>query len=198
MLTRVTAREVAGGWVRIDRMQASRSRVRIHASIGLSYYPFREQSVEAIYDSVRQLLPPEFRRARIELYVRAPTAPSVRTVRSSRGSRRPGRRRPGCAAATLLCGRATDAISISVGTAGAGSVRVCGRPARTSTRRGTCCLSWCRCSKMRGRTCCCRASATCGAPSWWPTTTPVSAGPCAMPRRRAASRGATEAPGSRT
>ena len=35
MLTRVTAREVAGGWVRIDRMQASRSRVRIHASIGL-------------------------------------------------------------------------------------------------------------------------------------------------------------------
>ena len=51
MLTRVTAREVAGGWVRIDRMQASRSRVRIHASIGLSYYPFREQSVEAIYDS---------------------------------------------------------------------------------------------------------------------------------------------------
>ncbi len=68
MLTRVTAREVAGGWVRIDRMQASRSRVRIHASIGLSYYPFREQSVEAIYDSVRQLLPPEFRRARIELY----------------------------------------------------------------------------------------------------------------------------------
>ena len=68
MLTRVTAREVAGGWVRIDRMQASRSRVRLHASIGLSYYPFREQSVEAVYDSVRQLLPPEFRRARIELY----------------------------------------------------------------------------------------------------------------------------------
>lgn len=68
VLTRITAREVAGGWVRVDRIQATRSRVRIYASIGLSYYPFREESVRAMYDSVRMCLPAEYRKSKIELF----------------------------------------------------------------------------------------------------------------------------------
>lgn len=67
-LTRIVAREVSGGYVRIQGVDASRSRVRIYASIGLSYYPFREENLEAMYDSVRMLLPPDLRKARIELY----------------------------------------------------------------------------------------------------------------------------------
>lgn len=67
-LTRITGREVAGSWVRIQRVKSSRSRVQLYASVGLSYYPFREENVQAIYDSVRALLPASFRKARIELY----------------------------------------------------------------------------------------------------------------------------------
>lgn len=67
-LTRIVAREVSGGYVKVEAVKASKSRVRIFASIGLSYYPFREQSVAAMRDSVRAALPREFRKARIELY----------------------------------------------------------------------------------------------------------------------------------
>ena len=52
-LTRIVAREVSGGYVRVQSMQASRGRVRVYASIGLSYYPFREENVRAMRDSVR-------------------------------------------------------------------------------------------------------------------------------------------------
>lgn len=45
-----------------------RKRVRIYTSVGLSYYPFREENLRAMRDSVRLLLPPEFRKAAIELY----------------------------------------------------------------------------------------------------------------------------------
>ncbi len=68
MLTRVVGREVAGGSVRVDAVKASRSRVRVFTSIGMSYYPFREENTQAIYDSVRVILPREFAKARIELY----------------------------------------------------------------------------------------------------------------------------------
>ncbi len=67
-LTRIVAREVSGGYVRIQGVDASRSRVRIYTSVGLSYYPFREQNLQAMYDSVRAVLPSEYRKARIELY----------------------------------------------------------------------------------------------------------------------------------
>lgn len=68
MLTRIVAREVAGASVRVDAVKASRGRVRIYASIGMSYYPFREENTQALYDSVRMILPREFAKARIELY----------------------------------------------------------------------------------------------------------------------------------
>ncbi len=67
-LTRITDREIACGWVRVSRIEASRGRVRIHATIGLSYYPFREENLRAMYDSVRSCLPEEFRKAKIELF----------------------------------------------------------------------------------------------------------------------------------
>ena len=75
MLSRVVSREITGGYqkaepttVRIEAVKASRSRVQIYATVGLSYYPFREDNVRALRDSVRALLPREFRKARIEIY----------------------------------------------------------------------------------------------------------------------------------
>ena len=67
-LTRIVAREVSGGYVRIEGVDASRKRVRIYTSVGLSYYPFREENLRAMRDSVRALLPHEFRKAAVELY----------------------------------------------------------------------------------------------------------------------------------
>ena len=67
-LTRIVSREVAGGYVKVQGAKVSRGRVRIETSVGLSYYPFREDNVRAMYDSVRAVLPREFRKARIELY----------------------------------------------------------------------------------------------------------------------------------
>lgn len=67
-LTRIADREIACAWVRVSRIEASRARVRIHASVGLSYYPFREENLRAMYDSVRRCLPAEYRKARIELF----------------------------------------------------------------------------------------------------------------------------------
>ena len=44
MLTRIVSREVLGGSVKVDRSRVAGDKVEIHASIGLSYYPFREVS----------------------------------------------------------------------------------------------------------------------------------------------------------
>lgn len=68
VLTRIVAREVDGGYVKVQAVKASRGRVQIYASIGLSYYPFREQNVRSMRDSVRAALPREFAKARIELF----------------------------------------------------------------------------------------------------------------------------------
>ena len=73
-LSRIVSREVSGGYqkpepitVRVQGVKASRRTVRIYASIGLSYYPFREANTRAMRDSVRALLPAEFRKAQVEL-----------------------------------------------------------------------------------------------------------------------------------
>lgn len=67
-LNRIVAREVTGATIRIQSVKASRGRVQIYTSIGLSYYPFREENTQALYDSIRAILPREYRKARIELY----------------------------------------------------------------------------------------------------------------------------------
>ncbi len=66
-LTRMVGAEVKGATVSVKGVSASRKNVRIVASTGLSYYPFREDNVAAMYDSIRELLPAEFRKATIEL-----------------------------------------------------------------------------------------------------------------------------------
>lgn len=68
VLNRIVEREVTGAAFRIQSVKATRGSVRIYASIGLSYYPFREENSKAIYDSIRAVLPREYRKARIELY----------------------------------------------------------------------------------------------------------------------------------
>ena len=57
VLTRIVGREILGGSVKVDRMKESGDKLEIYASIGLSYYPFREDNVRAMYDSVRSALP---------------------------------------------------------------------------------------------------------------------------------------------
>ncbi len=67
MLTRIVAREVLGGSAKVDRVRISGDKIDINASIGLSYYPFREDNVAAMYDSVRMLLPEKYTSYRLSL-----------------------------------------------------------------------------------------------------------------------------------
>ena len=67
MLTRIVKREVLGGAVKIDRMKAAGDKLEIYASTGLSYYPFREDNVKAMYDSVRMILPDKYAKYRISI-----------------------------------------------------------------------------------------------------------------------------------
>lgn len=68
LLTRIVQREILGGSAKVDRTKIYGDRVEIHASIGLSYYPFREDNVRAIYDSVRMILPEKYASRKIEIY----------------------------------------------------------------------------------------------------------------------------------
>ena len=66
-LTRIVAREVLGGAVKVDRIKAAGDKLEIYASVGLSYYPFREDNVQAMYDSVRLALPDKYANYRISI-----------------------------------------------------------------------------------------------------------------------------------
>src|SRR5574344_2294611 len=68
MLSRVTSREVCRGSAQVSRMVVDGKQVQIYTSTGFSYYPFREDNVAAIYDSVRLLLPDAYRNFNIEIY----------------------------------------------------------------------------------------------------------------------------------
>ena len=67
VLTRIVGREILGGAVKIDRMNAAGDKLEIYASVGLSYYPFREDNVRAMYDSVRSALPAEYAKYKLSL-----------------------------------------------------------------------------------------------------------------------------------
>lgn len=66
-LTRIAEREVPGAGTRITGVRIKGRRIELTASIGLSYYPFRPERVEAIYDSVRRVLPESMRRYKLTL-----------------------------------------------------------------------------------------------------------------------------------
>ena len=67
VLTRIVKREILGGSVKVDRMKAAGDKLEIYASVGLSYYPFREDNVKAMYDSVRMVLPTKYADYRISI-----------------------------------------------------------------------------------------------------------------------------------
>ena len=68
VLSRIVHREILGGGAKINRMKAAGDQVEIHASIGLSYYPFREDNVQAMYDSVRAVLPERYANYKLAIY----------------------------------------------------------------------------------------------------------------------------------
>lgn len=68
MLSRILAREVVGGNVKIQAVKVDRGKVVIYTSKELSYYPFREENTAAIYDSVRAILPAELQKSVLEVY----------------------------------------------------------------------------------------------------------------------------------
>ena len=68
VLSRIVAREILGGYVKVDRTKAAGDRLDIYASVGLSYYPFREDNVRAMYDSVRSVLPEKYAKYKISLH----------------------------------------------------------------------------------------------------------------------------------
>ena len=56
-LTRIVQREVKGVPVRVSNISQRSGKVVIYTSVGMSYYPVREDNLAAIYDSVRLCLP---------------------------------------------------------------------------------------------------------------------------------------------
>lgn len=67
-LTRIVEREVSGGTAKVQSCQIKGRRLRLNVSAGLSYYPFREENVQAMYDTVRALLPKSLAKHRLEIY----------------------------------------------------------------------------------------------------------------------------------
>ena len=67
VLTRIVSREILGGYVKVDRTKSAGNKLEIYASIGLSYYPFREDNVQAMYDSLRLVLPDKYAKYKLSL-----------------------------------------------------------------------------------------------------------------------------------
>ena len=67
MLSRIGSREVHKLNVRVTSMDLSRKEVTIYTSREMSYYPFREDNTDALYDSIRDFLGADYRRARIRV-----------------------------------------------------------------------------------------------------------------------------------
>lgn len=64
----MVAEEILGGGARLDSYTIRGRRLRLNFSLGLANYPFREQSVQAIYDTVRAHLPEKMEKFRLEIY----------------------------------------------------------------------------------------------------------------------------------
>ncbi len=71
-LQRITLQEVAGSYVKVKsstvKGKGKRCTVDIYASVELAYYPMRPESVEAIYQSVRKVLPENNRNGKVRIY----------------------------------------------------------------------------------------------------------------------------------
>lgn len=67
MLTRIAEREVGRCPVSVASVSLRRNTVEITTSITMSYYPVREDNLQALYDSVRTLLPKEYSNRKIAI-----------------------------------------------------------------------------------------------------------------------------------
>lgn len=68
VLSRIVRREVLGGYVSVESVRERGRILEVKASTALSYYPFREDNLRALYDSVRVRLPKEYADFRLEIY----------------------------------------------------------------------------------------------------------------------------------
>lgn len=66
-LTRIVQREVKGVPVVVSNISQRAGKVVVYTSVGMSYYPVREDNLEAIYDSVRLCLPNNLASKSIEI-----------------------------------------------------------------------------------------------------------------------------------
>ena len=67
LIGRIVEREIKGCRPSVNSVAIHKGTLRITTSIGLSYYPFREDNLRALYDSVRQALPSKYRKKPIEI-----------------------------------------------------------------------------------------------------------------------------------
>lgn len=67
-VSRIADREVWGCTTQIESYSVRGRRLRLNFSKGLANYPFREERVEALYDSVRNCLGEKFEKMKIEIY----------------------------------------------------------------------------------------------------------------------------------
>ena len=67
-LTRILQREVKGVKANVTSVYLKGGKVRVVTSVGLSYYPVREDNLRAMCDSVRRHLPAKLRGKQIEIF----------------------------------------------------------------------------------------------------------------------------------
>lgn len=67
LLTRISEREIRRCPVKVTGIYVKKDKLRINTSIAMSYYPIREDRLQALYDSVRLLLPKRYDRYEIEI-----------------------------------------------------------------------------------------------------------------------------------
>lgn len=67
-LTNVVRNAVYAGTVKIDSVDIDKRNVRLYANVSLSYIAFDQALVDDIYNSVKGLLPDEYKKRKLELY----------------------------------------------------------------------------------------------------------------------------------
>ena len=67
-LQKITLKEVAGSYVKVDEVRIRNRKVEVRASAELAYYPMRLESIDAIYDTVRNALPEKYRNYSLTIY----------------------------------------------------------------------------------------------------------------------------------
>ena len=67
-LQKITLKEVAGSYVKVDEVRIRNRKIEVHASAELAYYPMRLESIDLIYDTVRDALPAKYRNYTLTIY----------------------------------------------------------------------------------------------------------------------------------